>query len=37
MQWADIRESYPEQWLIIETLEAHTTPEELHQLDSTLP
>ena len=34
MQWADIRESYPEQWLIIEALEAHTTPDHLRQLDN---
>lgn len=27
MQWAEIRQAYPEQWLIIEALEAHTTPE----------
>lgn len=33
MQWADIRESYPEQWLIIEALAAHTTPNQLRQLD----
>jgi len=24
MHWQDIREQYPEQWLIIEALEAHT-------------
>ena len=34
MQWADIRESYPEQWLIIEALEAHTTTENIRQLDN---
>jgi hypothetical protein len=24
MRWAEIREQYPDQWLIIDTLEAHT-------------
>lgn len=24
MNWSDIRQSYPDQWLIIEALEAHT-------------
>ena len=24
MQWSDIRETYPNQWLIIEALEAHS-------------
>lgn len=24
MQWSDIRQTYPDQWLIIEALEAHT-------------
>ena len=24
MLWADIRQTYPEQWLVIEALEAHT-------------
>lgn len=24
MRWAEIREQYPEQWLIIDALEAHT-------------
>lgn len=25
MNWTDVREAYPRQWLIIEALEAHTT------------
>ena len=34
MQWADIRASYPDQWLIIEAFEAHTTSKDIRQLDS---
>src|SRR3990172_9847204 len=26
MQWADVRQAYPNEWLIIEALEAETTP-----------
>jgi len=33
MQWADIRKSYPDQWLVIEALAAHSTPDHLRQLD----
>ena len=25
MRWADVRTTYPDQWLVIEALEAHTT------------
>ena len=32
MQWSHIREAYPEQWLIIEALEAFTTPDQKRQL-----
>lgn len=28
MIWSEIRKAYPHQWLIIEALEAHTTPPE---------
>lgn len=27
MRWSEIRQAYPEQWLIVEALEAHTTPD----------
>lgn len=27
MQWPEIRKAYPDQWLIVEALEAHTTPD----------
>jgi hypothetical protein len=27
MKWSDVRSAYPEQWLVIEALEAHTTTE----------
>lgn len=26
MQWADVRQAYPNEWLIIEALEAETSP-----------
>ena len=33
MQWPDIRKAYPDQWLVIEALEAHTTPDRHRVLD----
>ncbi len=27
MQWSEVRKAYPNQWLIIEALQAHTTPD----------
>ncbi len=33
MIWSEIRETYPDQWLIIEALEAHTTEDYQRQLD----
>jgi hypothetical protein len=33
MLWAEIRQAYPNQWLIIEALEAHTTPDKQRHLD----
>ena len=33
MLWAEIRQAYPDQWLIIEALEAHTTPDKQRYLD----
>ena len=27
MRWSEVRASYPDQWLVIEALEAQTTPE----------
>ena len=33
MQWSEIRKTYPEQWLVIEALEARTTPMQKRQLD----
>jgi hypothetical protein len=33
MLWAKIRQAYPNQWLIVEALEAHTTKENLRQQD----
>ncbi len=33
MRWSEIRQAYPEQWLIIEALEAHTTKDQRRILD----
>lgn len=33
MHWAEIREAYPDQWLIVEALEAHTTADSRRELD----
>jgi hypothetical protein len=33
MQWSDIRKAYPDQWLIIEALQAYTTPDNRRHLD----
>ena len=33
MLWSDIRTTYPDQWLIIEALQAHTTPDSQRILD----
>ena len=31
--WLEIREAYPNQWLVIEAIEAHTTPSSQRELD----
>jgi hypothetical protein len=33
MQWSEIRTVYPNQWLIVEALEAHTTPENRREVN----
>jgi hypothetical protein len=33
MQWNEIRQAYPDQWLIIEALQAHTTGDSRRCLD----
>lgn len=33
MQWAEIRQAYPDQWLIIEALQAHTMAGSRRRLD----
>ena len=33
MLWSEIRTVYPDQWLIVEALDAHTTPDGQRQLD----
>ena len=33
MLWSEIRKAYPDQWLVIEAIEAHTTPINQRQLD----
>lgn len=32
MEWSEIRAAYPNQWLVIEALDAHTTPDPKRQL-----
>lgn len=32
MLWEEIRKAYPDQWLVIEALEAHTTPDHQRHL-----
>lgn len=34
MHWPDVRKACPDQWLVIEALEAHTTPNNMLKLDS---
>lgn len=34
MQWSDIRTAYPDQWLIVEALEAFTTADQRRHLSS---
>jgi len=33
MLWSEIRNAYPNQWLIVEALEAHTTEKQQRRLD----
>ena len=33
MRWSEVRKTYPDQWVVIEALEAHTTPDSRRQLD----
>jgi hypothetical protein len=33
MRWPEIQIAYPNQWLIVEALEAHTTQQQLRELD----
>jgi hypothetical protein len=33
MKWQDVREIYPNRWLLIEAIEAHTTPEKRRIVD----
>lgn len=33
MIWSEIRKAYPHQWLIVEALEARTTPENRREID----
>jgi hypothetical protein len=34
MKWIEVRQKYPDQWLIIEALQAHTTAESQRVLDA---
>jgi hypothetical protein len=33
MNWLEIKEKYPKQWLLVEALEAHTTADQRRHLD----
>jgi hypothetical protein len=33
MRWPEIRTTYPNQWLVVEALQAHTTPDHKRHLD----
>jgi hypothetical protein len=33
MKWPEIRKTHPDTWLVIEALQAHSTPESLRSLD----
>ena len=33
MVWSEIRKTYPNEWLVIEALQAHTTSDDQRQLD----
>ncbi|QTA84724.1 hypothetical protein [Desulfonema magnum] len=33
MRWSEVRKTYPDQWIVVEALEAHTTPDSRRQLD----
>jgi hypothetical protein len=33
MNWDEIRRQYPDQWLVVEAIEAHTTPDHQRHLD----
>jgi hypothetical protein len=33
MNWTEIKEKYPQQWLLVEALEAHTTLDHRRHLD----
>ncbi|MCU0577223.1 MAG: hypothetical protein MUD15_10420 [Desulfobacterota bacterium] len=34
MKWSEIRKAYPNQWLVVEAIQAHTTPEKRRLLDT---
>jgi hypothetical protein len=33
MKWSEIRNAYPEQWLVVEALEAHTQPDNRRHIE----
>jgi hypothetical protein len=33
MLWSEIRKAYPDQWLVIEAIEAHTSPSNQRELE----
>lgn len=34
MRWADVRSAYPDQWLVVEAVDAHTTAESFRVVDN---
>jgi hypothetical protein len=33
MQWSEIRKAHPDQWVVIEAIQAHSTPDNLRKFD----
>ena len=34
MNWNQVKESHPNQWVVVEALEAHTTPDSIRHIES---
>ncbi|MCP4135590.1 MAG: hypothetical protein GY754_31770 [bacterium] len=33
MKWKEVKEAYPDQWLVVEALEAHTTSDSIRHIE----